>query len=765
MDRLENYFSGWVIKYRAWIIAVSLMVLIATGNGLQYLGFDNDYRAFFTDDNPELLAYDEVENTYTKSDNVFILIEPKTGDVFQPEILKLIEELTTSAWQTPYSRRVDSLQNFQNTYAEDDDLVVESLYEDATNLVAVDIENVKQVGLSDPLLLKRLVSADGRVTALNITIEYPKVDADKELKAVVSKTREMVSHYQKAYPNVNFYITGIAFLNNAFVEAGENDLSLLVPVSLLLMLVIMFVLLRSISAVIGITLIIIFSDVIALGLGGYAGVKLTPASISSAQMIMVLAVANSVHLLVSFMYGLQHKVAKQEALRESIRINLQPIFLTSATTMIGFLCMNFSESPPFHDLGNLVAAGVFVSFCLSLTFLPAIMSYLPVRVKVGEDISVERLAFFSTFVIRHKNFILFSSLVIILASAYAATLNKPEEQFLKYFDKSVEFRVDSDFANQSVGGLFQLSFSLPAEGKGGISDPEYLESLDRFAQWLKVQPEIINTYVLSDTLRRLNKNMHGDDPAWYKLPESRELAAQYLLLYEMSLPYGLDLNNQVNIDKSATLLVVGVQEMSNVELLDFEQRVQQWMQSNLPESMQTNGSGAMLIFAHLTEKNIKSMLSGSVLALVLISMILIFALRSIKIGLLSLVPNLVPVIIGFGLWGLLYVEVNMALASVVSMTLGIVVDDTVHFLSKYLRAKREKGYSTEESITYAFTHVGKALTISTLILSAGFGVLMMSPFSLNSDMATLTTWIIMIALVVDLLLLPILLLKLDKEKQ
>lgn len=765
MDRLENYFSGWVIKYRAWIIAVSLMVLIATGNGLQYLGFDNDYRAFFTDDNPELLAYDEVENTYTKSDNVFILIEPKTGDVFQPEILKLIEELTTSAWQTPYSRRVDSLQNFQNTYAEDDDLVVESLYEDATNLVAVDIENVKQVGLSDPLLLKRLVSADGRVTALNITIEYPKVDADKELKAVVSKTREMVFHYQKAYPNVNFYITGIAFLNNAFVEAGENDLSLLVPVSLLLMLVIMFVLLRSISAVIGITLIIIFSDVIALGLGGYAGVKLTPASISSAQMIMVLAVANSVHLLVSFMYGLQHKVAKQEALRESIRINLQPIFLTSATTMIGFLCMNFSESPPFHDLGNLVAAGVFVSFCLSLTFLPAIMSYLPVRVKVGEDISVERLAFFSTFVIRHKNFILFSSLVIILASAYAATLNKPEEQFLKYFDKSVEFRVDSDFANQSVGGLFQLSFSLPAEGKGGISDPEYLESLDRFAQWLKVQPEIINTYVLSDTLRRLNKNMHGDDPAWYKLPESRELAAQYLLLYEMSLPYGLDLNNQVNIDKSATLLVVGVQEMSNVELLDFEQRVQQWMQSNLPESMQANGSGAMLIFAHLTEKNIKSMLSGSVLALVLISMILIFALRSIKIGLLSLVPNLVPVIIGFGLWGLLYVEVNMALASVVSMTLGIVVDDTVHFLSKYLRAKREKGYSTEESITYAFTHVGKALTISTLILSAGFGVLMMSPFSLNSDMATLTTWIIMIALVVDLLLLPILLLKLDKEKQ
>ena len=530
------------------------------------------------------------------------------------------------------------------------------------------------------------------------------------------------------------------------------------------MVIIMFVLLRSISAVFGITLIVIFSDVIALGLGGYAGVKLTPASISSAQMIMVLAVANSVHLLVTFMYGLQHKVPKQEALLESIRINLQPIFLTSATTMIGFLCLNFSESPPFNDLGNLVAAGVFVSFCLSLTFLPAMMSYLPVRMKAGEDIAVERLASLSKFVIRYQNIILLVSAVVVFIAAYAATLNKPEEQFLKYFDESVEFRGDSDFANQSVGGLFQISFSLPAEGKGGISDPQYLEHLALFAQWLKEQPEIINTYVLSDTLRRLNKNMHGDDPAWYKLPESREMAAQYLLLYEMSLPYGLDLNNQVNIDKSATLLVVGVEEMSNVELLDFEQRVQQWMQDHLPASMQAKGSGSILIFAHLTDKNIKGMLSGSILALVLISMILVFALRSIKVGVLSLVPNLVPVIIGFGLWGLFYVEVNMALAAVVSMTLGIVVDDTVHFLSKYLRAKREKGYSTEESITYAFTHVGKALTISTLILSAGFGVLMLSPFALNSDMATLTTWIIMIALVVDLLLLPILLLKLDKEK-
>ena len=273
----------------------------------------------------------------------------------------------------------------------------------------------------------------------------------------------------------------------------------------------------------------------------------------------------------------------------------------------------------------------------------------------------------------------------------------------------------------------------------------------------------MNVYVLTDTMRRLNKNMNGDDSAFYTLPESRELAAQYLLLYEMSLPYGLDLNNQVNVDKSATRLFISVKEMTNVQLLSLEERVQAWSKKNLPEYMQAPGTGPMMMFAHITDKNINGMLKGSILALFLISLILVFALRSLKIGIISLAPNVLPVLIGFGIWGLLYVQVNMALAIVVSMTLGIVVDDTVHFLSKYLRAKREKGYSTEESITYAYTHVGKALVVSTIILMVGFFVLMTSPFALNSDMATLTSWIIGIALLVDFLLLPVLLLKFDKD--
>ncbi|ORU94294.1 MAG: RND transporter [Cycloclasticus sp. symbiont of Bathymodiolus heckerae] len=765
MHRVELFFSEWVIKHRLFVLVMTLVLVGLSASGLRHLGFDNDFRAFFGEDNPDLIAFNTMEDTYVKSDNVFIVIAPKQGDVFQPVHLMMVEKMTADAWQMPYSRRVDSIQNFQNSYAEEDDLIVEDLYEEAESLAPSDIEHIRKVALNDPLLVKRLVSPDGKVTAVNVTIQFPKVNQTTELQEVVTHSRELVESYKTKYPDVDFYVTGVTFLNNAFVESGQRDVMTLVPLSFLVMVAFLFILLKSGSAVFGAMLVIVFSDLIALGLAGYVGIKLTPASISSTQMIMILAVANSVHMLVALIYGLQQNEPKLVALKESVRVNVQPIFLTSITTMIGFLGLNFSEVPPFNDLGNIVAMGVFATLCLSLTFLPALMSYLPIHVKQEKDPSVEWLHNLSLFVIKHHRALMVIVGSGIILSACLIPLNKAEDQFVKYFDESVQFRTDSDFANKTLGGLYQVLYSFPAKEKGAISEPEYLERLDAFNQWISKQPETINTYVLTDTMRRLNKNMHGDDPDWYVLPAERELAAQYILLYEMSLPYGLDLNNQVNVDKSATRMVVGLKEISTVELLDFENRVQSWLSENMPSSMQARGTGPLMMFSHISEKNIKSMLFGSVLALIAISFILIFVFKSMKIGLLSLVPNLVPIIIGFGLWGLIYAQVNMGLAIVVSMTLGIVVDDTVHFLSKYLRARREKGYSAEQAVTYAFTHVGKALVVSSIVLSFGFAILMLSPFALNSAPATLTTWVIIAALAADFTLLPALLLKFDKDEK
>jgi predicted RND superfamily exporter protein len=333
--------------------------------------------------------------------------------------------------------------------------------------------------------------------------------------------------------------------------------------------------------------------------------------------------------------------------------------------------------------------------------------------------------------------------------------------FVKYFDERIEFRTDTDFIVENLTGIYYVDYSLNTASSGDISEPGNLKQIEKFANWLEQQPEVIHVNTITDTFKRLNKNMHGDDPAWYKLPNSRELAAQYLLLYEMSLPYGLDLNNQIDVDKQSTRLSVTLQTLSTQQVLAFEKRADDWMATNIPD-LKSIGASPTIMFAHIGMKNIISMLSGTTIALFLISLILFIALKSWRYGLLSLIPNLIPAGMAFGLWSIVNGEIGLALSVVTAMTLGIVVDDTIHFLSKYLRARREKGLNAEDAVRYAFSTVGIALWVTSIALIAGFLVLATSSFKLNSGMGMLTAIVIGLALITDFLLLPPLLIRMDK---
>ena len=257
--------------------------------------------------------------------------------------------------------------------------------------------------------------------------------------------------------------------------------------------------------------------------------------------------------------------------------------------------------------------------------------------------------------------------------------------------------------------------------------------------------------------------MHGDDPAWYILPDQKELAAQYLLLYELSLPQGLDVNNQLNVKKSSTRIVVTFQNLMSSQSIEMEQRILTYFEKqNVAYGIVL--ASPSLMFAHIGQSNIVSMLMGSSLALIFISILLGFALKSVKFGLISLLPNLTPAAVGFGMWGLFVGEVGLGLSVVMGVTLGIIVDDTVHFLSKYVRARREKNLSSEDAVRYSFSSVGKALWITTMVLVAGFGVMATSTFKVNAEMGLLTAITILIALIIDFFFLPPLLMLLQHDK-
>ena len=756
-------YAEAVIRFRWLVIAVGLALSMLAASGGQFLAFTTDYRAFFDASNPQLKAFETMQETYDQSDNVMMVVTPKDGKVFSPQTLASVQWLTEEAWQFPYSTRVDSITNHQHTEAIEDDLNVADLVLEPFELSEADLQRIQQIAVDEPLLVNRLINPAATVSGVNIVIQLPG-ESLEEIPEVAAFARDLQARMEAKDPNISIALTGMVMFNNAFGESSKNDMSTLVPLMFLVVILMLGFMLRSAWATFATVTIIFMSIATAMGLFGWSGFKLTPPTASAPTIILTMAVADAVHLLVSFFWEMRHGKDKHQAMIESIRVNAMPIFITSLTTAMGFLSMNFSEVPPLAHLGNIVAVGVVVAWILSVSFLPALTVVLPIKVKMQEKDKHTAMTALGDFVVHKRKPLLWGMLAASLLFISFVPKNQINDEFVEYFAPSVEFRADSDYASDNLIGPYTIEYSFQSPESGGIAEPAFLATVDAFVKHLYTYDEVAHVFSLSDTMKRLNKNMHGDDATKKVLPDNRDLAAQYLLLYEMSLPYGLDLNNQIDVDKSATRVTVTTINMSTNQVLALEQSVDEWVSTH-GTGLEVIAASPTLMFAHIGKRNAYSLLGGSGIALIAISIVLIFALRSLKIGLLSLIPNLLPAGIAFGIWGLISGEVGMAVSIVVGMTMGIVVDDSVHFLSKYLRARREKGLSAADACRYAFNQVGQALVVTTLVLCCGFAILALSTFRMNGDMGLVTAITIAVALIVDFFLLPPLLMWLDKGEE
>lgn len=759
---MKKTVFNYVVDKPLITLLTVFMTIFAFAYGAQKLYFDGDYKVFFGDDNPQMLAFESMQNVYTKSDNLAIVITPKSGNVFDQQTLQQIYEMTEEAWNTPYSLRVDSITNFQHTQADFDDLLVEDLLLEKEMLNTTKAQWIKEVALAEPNLVNKLVAPDSSVAIINVTVQLPNINNLTEIPEVAVFGRALKAEFQQKYPDTNIRLSGMIMLNTSFAEYAQNDSSTLIPGMFLAILVMLGILLRSITATFASLLVIVGSIAGALGVSGWLGIPLTTATVNVPTIVMTLAVADCVHIISTLLFEMRSGKTKKEAILSSLEINLTPVFITSITTALGFLALNFSYSPPLADLGNLVAVGVIIAFVLAMTILPATLILLPLKVKPQAK-KVSTMDKFAEFVIKRSRAILPLSLLLIVGLGSQVVNNHVSDDSLKYFSENTEFRQDADFMAERVSGMTTLEFSLQSGKNSGINSPDFLNKLSAFTDWLRAQPETDHVNSLSDTIKRLNQNMHNDDTSYYRIPEQQELSAQYLLMYEMSLPYGLDLNGQINVKKSATRVIATFTNLGSIEILDLENRATNWITTNAP-NLKLDIASTSSMFAHIGDRNMSSMIQGTALALVLISALVGISLQSARLGFISLLPNLLPAISGFGLWALISGEINLALSVVASLTLGIVVDDTVHFLSKYQRAKTQ-GKSPQDAVRYAFASVGKALIITTSILCVGFGILTLSDFAMNADMGLLTCIIIFIALFVDLLLLPAFLVIFDKTSK
>lgn len=751
--------AGYIVKNRFVLALICVVLFAVVAVGFKNFGLAADYKSFFDKDNPQMLAFEAMQASYSKNDSILLVIAPEDGEVFQRKYLEMIEKLTERAWHTPYAKRVDSLANFQHTSVEGDDLDVQYLFEDASDMSDEEIKRRGQIAIDEPELVNRIISASGAVTAININTNMPGINKSTEVPETVAFVRALVDEFKQAYPQVNFHLVGSVMLNNSFPEASKKN-NKLYGIMFGLMVLLLVLIYRNTLGALTTLLVMILSAASGMAVIAWTGVKLTPVGMSAPIMILTLAVAHCVHLFSSFYSEVKSGKDRLFALRNALKANIFPIVLASLTTAVGFLSQNFSESPPYRVLGNMVAVGVIFSAIYSLLFLPAIMSLLPVNPDKVRGYSIA-MSGYADFLIKYRKFMLTSSILVTVVLSLFVTNNVLDDNNIEHFSEEFEFRRDVEFVNKNLTGVKSIEYSIPASGKQGVTDPEYLRKLDEFTAWLRTQPLVVHVSSFSDTMKRLNRDMNNGDPEFYRIADSKELAAQYLLLYEMFLPMGLDLTNRVKMDRSATQVIVTAEKASNRQLYNLDVAAQKWLRENAPSYMWTEGLGQNMMFVHIEMGNLESLLKGVFLGLIVISGILMLVFKSIKIGIISLVPNLFPALVAFGIWGIFVGKVGLGLSLVMGMTLGIVVDDTVHFLFKYLKGRKELKLSSQDSVRFAFESCGSALVITTIVLAAGFMVLSLSTFAVSADMGLMTAITLVVALLIDVVLLPTLLMIFD----
>ena len=753
-------FRAFVLRRRWLVVTLTAALTGLLMVGMQGLTVSGSYRVLFGEDNPHLLAFDKLQDTYSASRSALIAIAPMDGTVFSQEVLAAIEDLTEDAWRTPYSVRVDSLTNYSHSEAFEDDLTVAPLVEDAALLSNADLDRIQSIALNEPELVGQLISNDGRVAGLiiNFALSEPEEPAWAEITGYL---RTLLHDARTENPEISYFLTGNVILNQTFAEAGK-DAEKLVPVVFVVILFIAAVVLRSLYAIIPIAVMILFVVFSAMGAAGWAKTMLTPVSASIPVILMAVAVAHAIHIVIATQEGIRRGLEQSAAVLESLRENFYPVFLTSATTAIGFLSLNTSNSPPFHVLGNLTALGMLFTFVYSVTLLPALLSIVPMHaapVKSGHEGFFERLG---KFVVARCRLLLWSSTIVVVVLASGIVQNRTGDRWLHHFDDRYAFRTDTEFIVQNLTGLDRIEYSLDSGIEGGVSNPEYLKLVETFAEWYRSQPEVLHVFAFSELLKRVNRNMHGDDPAYYRIPDDPESAAQFLLLYEFSLPFGADLNDRVNIGKSATRMTVVLKDTSTREHLELDARARAWLQANAP-GLASPASGFTMISAHLSDQNVSSMLRSTILATGLISLILLVVFRSIRIGLICLVPNFVPAAMAFGLWGHLSTGyIGLGASVVIAIAIGIIVDDTIHFIARYLSGRRD-GLTAPDAVRETLRTVGPALWATTAILVTGFLVFSYSGYEPSYVLGILVAITIAFALIADLLLLPALIMAVDNK--
>lgn len=757
---LANRVATTCIAKRFTFFAVSSIVSLVLATGLLSTQFDGTFNALLTESDPYLDELVRMDDEFPfASDASFIFVANDDGSVFNQKILAALNDLRASYGSIPTASYLSTIVDWISP--ETQRRLFAKSVEDYSDQELSELANL---AVEDRLLTNNLLSRDARLTFANVTLNSRELDQSGRME-IAAAIQELRDQLRDRHPDVSIFAGSDLILEETQQSSMVADLTSLLPFVIIICVLVICYCFRSITLGACILIHEVVTAICTIGMVNYLGLSFNSISVIAPLVVIIIAVANSVHIISIYKQALQSGKPKLDAMQHSLSHNFQPVTLAAITTAIGFSSLNMTSSPAIQDFGQIVAIGIVFAYTLTFTMLPAMMVLLTrwspeanPEEKLFLQGKLERLV---TFTERRDSALFFTCTGLAVLTIMLLPLNETDFNRLDFIANDSDIRGFYDEIADKMNRGPALSYAIDTGIEGGAVDVAFLQNVERFGDWLNEQDVIESQASLVDVLKTIHQFINDNDPEFYFLPESEEAVENYLDAFAMVNSKEFPISGFINEDFSAITILINATQISNQEVIDLDLRITDQFSDYFESAELIHGSG-LLVFSRMDELVTTELLQGYSVSLILITLTLVFGLGSAYFGILSVIPNLLPATIVFGFWALFVGQLDPFVMMLFSISIGLVVDDTVHILSHYLESRR-RGTSQNEAIAHSIRIAGPALTITTMVLALGTTILIFANTLYFQQSAKLLVPIVVLALVLDLIYLPSILRRFDKK--
>lgn len=783
ITRLSRYFADlalWSFDHR-WIVLALCLTLLAVSAWLaSSLRVDSGFESYFDQDDAAYKAYLQFREDFGSDENIFLLysVPDRQHGVFDIEIMEKIQRLSKALEkEVPFVKEVTSLTNAELVEGVEDGIEITSWDKDYVHDQDSALK-LKNTILDKPLYIGGLLSADAEYAAILVDMDRTSTDSLDKIRldpnaehpdalenlypqASNIKLTEVLARPE--YQGITFWVSGDVPINTVMNSIVQDEGAQLGAICYgLIAVLLLFLFQFRALGVVGPLAVVFCSVIVTVGFMGLLGWRWDMLSGMMPTLVTAVGVGAAVHILTEFWLVYERIGDRREAIRETLYLVGVPCMLTSITTAAAFMATSISPIKALAHLSIYSAVGVLATFLFSITLLMLFLSFGSLKPAKVKGAFLQRLTqrtshwmkVSAEINFKYQNFIIVFFLGIFLMSLWGIHYLKVDSNFLEEFSDKVEVKHTTYLVDKVMGGTGGLVYLFDTGEADGIKNPEFLREIERVQQQANADTFLVKkTYSIVDLLKDINQSFHGGDPAYYAIPENRELVAQLLLVYEMS--GGEELQQYVSSDYSRANLEIRCRNTETSHYQDFRDRMQNYLQKNPVQTASVTLTGIGKLWIQLTEYITSSQIRGLALAFAIITVMMCLVFRSVKIGMVSMLPNVSPVFFALGFMGWAGISLDYTKLLIATIAVGIVVDDTIHFVTRYHHEFDRCG-NYRQALGRAFESVGRAMVITTLVLVSSFSVFMLSMLESMKMFGLLISMTVTIALIADFLLMPVL---------